>query len=83
VSSSIPRPVSSQGGDLTQIRARRALRPAECGIIGTALGLGLAGQRAVAEIQFCDYVFNTIDLLKLVGSTSWSTMGSTMCPSWS
>ena len=41
----------------------------ERGIIGTAIGLALAGQQPVAEIQFCDYVFNTIDLLKLAGNT--------------
>ena len=41
----------------------------ERGIIGTAMGLALAGQKPVAEIQFCDYVFNTIDLLKLAGNT--------------
>lgn len=52
----------------------------ERGIIGTAFGLGLAGQRTVAEIQFCDYIFNTIDLLKLVGNCSWSTMGQYNVP---
>ena len=42
----------------------------ERGIIGTAMGLA-HGRAAgpVAEIQFCDYVFNTIDLLKLAGNT--------------
>ena len=48
----------------------------ERGIIGTAIGLALAGQRPVAEIQFCDYIFNTIDLLKLAGNTTWSTHGA-------
>ncbi|MBI2375017.1 MAG: alpha-ketoacid dehydrogenase subunit beta [Deltaproteobacteria bacterium] len=52
----------------------------ERGIIGTAMGLALAGQRAVAEIQFCDYVFNTIDLLKLAGSSSWSSVGQYPMP---
>ncbi len=47
----------------------------ERGIIGAAMGLGLAGQRCVAEIQFCDYIFNTIDLLKMVGNTYWATNG--------
>ena len=30
------------------------------------------GPPPVAEIQFCDYAFNTIDLLKLAGNTYWS-----------
>jgi 2-oxoisovalerate dehydrogenase E1 component beta subunit len=47
----------------------------ERGIIGTAMGLALAGQKPVAEIQFCDYIFNTIDLLKLAGNTCWATNG--------
>lgn len=52
----------------------------ERGIIGTAIGLALAGQRSVAEIQFCDYIFNTIDLLKLAGNTCWSTNGDWHLP---
>src|SRR3954447_16015528 len=36
----------------------------ERGIIGTAMGIAYAGGRPVAEIQFCDYGFNVIDLLK-------------------
>jgi 2-oxoisovalerate dehydrogenase E1 component beta subunit len=48
----------------------------ERGIIGTAIGLALAGQKPVAEIQFCDYIFNTIDLLKLAGNSCWSTQGA-------
>jgi len=47
----------------------------ERGIIGTAIGLALAGQKPVAEIQFSDYIFNTIDLLKLAGNTCWSSNG--------
>ena len=47
----------------------------ERGIIGAAMGLAFAGQRCVAEIQFCDYIFNTIDLLKLAGNTCWSSNG--------
>jgi 2-oxoisovalerate dehydrogenase E1 component beta subunit len=52
----------------------------ERGIIGTAIGLALAGQRPVAEIQFCDYAFNMIDLLKLAGGVSWSSAGDWSCP---
>ena len=47
----------------------------ERGIVGTAIGLALAGQRPVAEIQFCDYAFNTVDLLKVAGNTYWSSNG--------
>ena len=52
----------------------------ERGIVGAAIGLGLAGQKCVAEIQFCDYIFNTIDLLKMVGNTSWTTNGQYNLP---
>lgn len=47
----------------------------ERGIIGMAMGLAMAGQRPVAEIQFCDYIYNTIDLLKLAGNTRWASYG--------
>ena len=52
----------------------------ERGIISTALGLGLAGERCVAEIQFCDYIFNTIDLLKIGGNTLWCSNGQYNMP---
>ena len=52
----------------------------ERGIVGTAFGLALAGQRAVAEIQFCDYIYNTIDLLKLCGNCCWSSVGQFPVP---
>ena len=52
----------------------------ERGIVGTAIGLALAGQRPVAEIQFCDYAFNSIDLLKLAGGVCWSSIGNFNCP---
>lgn len=52
----------------------------ERGIVGVATGLALAGQRPVAEIQFCDYAFNTIDLLKLAGAMLWSSNGGWGCP---
>ncbi|HLG21033.1 MAG TPA: transketolase C-terminal domain-containing protein [Bdellovibrionota bacterium] len=52
----------------------------ERGIVGTAFGLALAGQRPVAEIQFCDYIFNTIDLLKMAGNCRWSGNGDWEVP---
>lgn len=52
----------------------------ERGIIGAALGLALAGDRCVAEIQFCDYIFNTIDLLKIAGNTLWASNGNYPMP---
>ena len=52
----------------------------ERGIIGTALGLALAGQKPVAEIQFCDYIYNTIDLLKLCGNMHWGCDGEYAVP---
>jgi 2-oxoisovalerate dehydrogenase E1 component beta subunit len=52
----------------------------ERGIVGTAIGLAMAGRKPVAEIQFCDYAFNTIDLLKIAGNTYWSTGGDWNVP---
>ena len=52
----------------------------ERGIVGTAIGIAMAGGRPVAEIQFCDYVYNTIDLLKLAGSTCWASNGHWSVP---
>lgn len=52
----------------------------ERGIVGTAIGLAFAGQRPVAEIQFCDYIFNTIDLLKIAGNARWSSNGQWNVP---
>jgi len=52
----------------------------ERGIVGTAIGLALAGRKPVAEIQFCDYAFNTIDLLKIAGNTCWSCAGDWSVP---
>jgi len=47
----------------------------ERGIIGCAMGIAYAGGRPVAEIQFCDYGFNTIDLLKVAGNQRWAGAG--------
>ncbi|RKH36306.1 alpha-ketoacid dehydrogenase subunit beta [Corallococcus praedator] len=52
----------------------------ERGIIGAAMGLAMAGNRPVAEIQFCDYIYNTIDLLKIAGNTHWATNGDWNLP---
>ncbi len=51
----------------------------ERGIVGAAIGLGLCGQRSVAEVQFCDYIYNTIDLLKLGGMQTWSSNNDWPC----
>jgi 2-oxoisovalerate dehydrogenase E1 component beta subunit len=52
----------------------------ERGIIGFAMGVAMAGDRCVAEIQFVDYIFNTIDLLKIAGNTYWCTNGQYNLP---
>jgi 2-oxoisovalerate dehydrogenase E1 component beta subunit len=52
----------------------------ERGIIGAAMGIAMAGGRPVAEIQFCDYIYNTIDLLKLAGNTCWASNGQWNLP---
>jgi 2-oxoisovalerate dehydrogenase E1 component beta subunit len=48
----------------------------ERGIIGMAMGIAWGGGRPVAEIQFCDYGFNTIDLLKVAGNQRWAGAGN-------
>lgn len=52
----------------------------ERGIIGAAMGIAMAGGKPVAEIQFADYIFNTIDLLKLAGNLHWSSYGQYHLP---
>ena len=52
----------------------------ERGIIGMAMGIAMTGERCVAEIQFCDYIFNTIDLMKIAGNTLWCTNGQFNLP---
>ena len=52
----------------------------ERGIIGAAMGIAYAGGRPVAEIQFCDYGFNTIDLLKVAGNQRWAGAGNYEMP---
>ena len=48
----------------------------ERGIIGTAMGIAYAGGRPVCEIQFCDYAFNVVDMLKLAGNQRWASAGA-------
>lgn len=52
----------------------------ERGIIGCAMGIAMTGDRCVAEIQFADYIFNTIDLMKMAGNTLWTTHGKQDLP---
>ncbi|MFN4258258.1 MAG: alpha-ketoacid dehydrogenase subunit beta [Gemmataceae bacterium] len=52
----------------------------ERGIIGMAMGIAYAGGRPVAEFQFCDYSFNTIDLLKVAGNQRWAGAGNYPMP---
>lgn len=52
----------------------------ERGILGAALGLAWAGSRPVAEIQFVDYLFNAIDMLKLIGNSTWTSGGRFKTP---
>jgi 2-oxoisovalerate dehydrogenase E1 component beta subunit len=52
----------------------------ERGIIGMATGIAMTGERCVAEIQFCDYIFNTMDLLKIAGNTHWVSNGNYSVP---
>lgn len=52
----------------------------ERGIIGMAMGIAYAGGRPVAEIQFCDYGFNVIDLLKVAGNQYWAGAGQYPLP---
>lgn len=52
----------------------------ERGIIGAAMGIAYAGGRPVAEIQFCDYGFNTIDMLKVAGNQRWAGGGNYELP---
>jgi 2-oxoisovalerate dehydrogenase E1 component beta subunit len=48
----------------------------ERGIVGTAMGIAYAGGKPVFEIQFCDYGFNILDLLKLTGNQRWASAGA-------
>lgn len=52
----------------------------ERGIIGMAMGIAYAGGRPVAEIQFCDYGFNVIDLMKVAGNQYWAGAGNFPLP---
>lgn len=52
----------------------------ERGIIGYATGMAMAGKRVVCEIQFVDYIFNSIDLLKLAANKHWASNGQFQLP---
>ena len=52
----------------------------ERGIVGLAAGIAMTGDRCVAEIQFVDYIFNTMDLLKIIGNTHWCSYGQASLP---
>ena len=52
----------------------------ERGIVGTAIGIGLAGERCVAEVQFCDYILNAIDQLRQAGMIHWASAGAFELP---
>ncbi len=52
----------------------------ERGIIGAALGLAWAGFRPVAEVQFVDYIFNAMDMLKLCANSAWTSAGKFKTP---
>ncbi len=52
----------------------------ERGIVGSAMGIAYAGGRPVCEIQFCDYAFNVIDLLKIAGNQRWASAGAYPMP---
>ena len=47
----------------------------ERGLVGTAMGIAYAGGRPVFEVQFADYAFNIIDLLKIAGNQRWTGAG--------
>jgi 2-oxoisovalerate dehydrogenase E1 component subunit beta len=71
------------GGAFTQTQGLKTAWNApldERGIVGAAIGLALAGQRPVAEIQFCDYAFNAIDLMKIAGNIRWTSAGDWNVP---
>ncbi|HKB02474.1 MAG TPA: transketolase C-terminal domain-containing protein [Gemmataceae bacterium] len=48
----------------------------ERGILGAAMGIAYGGGRPVFEIQFADYAFNIIDLLKVAGNQRWASAGA-------
>src|SRR3954451_13044999 len=52
----------------------------ERGILGTAMGIAYAGGRPVCEVQFCDYGFNIIDLMKVAGNQRWAGAGQFPMP---
>jgi len=52
----------------------------ERGILGMAMGIAYGGGRPVCEIQFCDYAFNSIDIMKVAGNQRWCSAGQFAMP---
>ena len=52
----------------------------ERGILGTGAGLAMIGERSVCEIQFGDYILNSIYLLRRSCNMWWSTRGQVPRP---
>src|SRR5918994_680880 len=48
--------------------------------LGVTDVFGEAGGRPVCEIQFADYAFNVIDLLKIAGNQRWASAGAYPMP---
>ena len=54
---------------------------AEAGIIGTAIGMGLYGARAIAEIQFSDFIFPAYDqIVNELAKYRYRSGGEYPCP---
>lgn len=54
---------------------------AESTIVGLAIGLGMAGYRPVAEIQFCDYMWTGINqIINELSSILYRSNGEFNCP---
>src|SRR5207253_8728891 len=53
----------------------------ECTIVGQAIGMALRGLRAIAEIQYLDYILYALQILSDdLAMTRWRTRGGQKCP---